>query len=142
MNRACTLCIGEEIFVVSDAMTTHDYYEHDQPVTRLASNESDPVVGDAVLEALSLYRTNATPSGPMGTEADPVLQFAGVRTWGQLERNSHCILIREEAGSITSIPTRHAQGGGYDHLNELAIHCQAIPEEIGAAVRQAIKLCE
>jgi len=143
MIKSCSLYIRKgEIIVVSQAMTTHGFETCDQPVLRLDTNESNITVGEAVMKALSLYRKNIPPHGPLGRKPDPILEFAGVRTWGQLERRSRCISISEESGSVTVGPTRRPPEGGYNHLDKLAIHCRAVPEEIGAAVRQAAALCE
>jgi len=52
VKPACAFYIRKnEIFVVSEAMTTHGYEEHDEPVTKLAANEPDIAVGEAVRKA-------------------------------------------------------------------------------------------
>lgn len=143
MRRSCALYIrkGETIFV-SQAMTTHGFEMDDQPTARLSNDDSDMAIGEAVLKALNLYRENVPPAGPLGRKPDPVLQFAGVKTWGQLERQSRNVSIEEKSGTVSVVPTRRPEEGGYDPLNQLAIHCRAVPEEIGAAVRRAATLSE
>jgi hypothetical protein len=144
VKRACALYVKKnEIFVVSEVMTTHGFEQHDQPVTKLTANEPDLAVGEAVLRALALYRQNVPPFGPGGRKPDPVLEFVGVRTWGQLQRSSQMVSIEEkEPDSISAVPTRRSIDGGYDYLKELAVHCRAVPEEIGTAIRKAVLLCE
>jgi len=143
MRTSCAVYIRKEgMFVVSAAMTTHGFEIDDMPVTKLAAAEQTEVaIGKAVLKALDAYRKNVSPPGPNGRQPDPVLQFVGAKSWGQLERSSLNVFIKDESGSIRAVPTRRSPKGGYVHLEELAVHCRAIPEEIGVAVRKAVQLC-
>ena len=141
MRRSCRVYLRRnEILVVSAAMTTHGFEIDDEPVSRLIKGFDD--VGDAVLRALSVYRSRVTPPGPEGRQQDPILRFAGVKTWGQLERTSRSLFVEEDAGSICIVPTRHSPEGGYEHLNQLKVCCRALPEEIRAAIREAAQLCD
>jgi hypothetical protein len=142
LRRTCRVYLRKnDTLVSSAAMTTHGFEIDDVPIFRLDADQPDAAIGKAVLQALNSYRWNVSPPGPEGRHPDPVLEFAEVKSWRQLEKGSRNIFIREKDGSITAIPTRRPPEGGYDHLNELAVHCRAIPEEIGAAVRQAALLC-
>jgi hypothetical protein len=142
MKRTCVVYLRkDELFIVSAAMTTHGFEIDDAPVCRLAADQAEATIGEAVLRALDAYRTNVPPPGPAGRHPDPVLQFVGVKSWGQLERSSRSISINDESGSIRAIPTRRLPAGGYDYLDELAVQCQAVPEQIGAAIRQVAPSC-
>jgi hypothetical protein len=142
LQKSCVVYLREtEIVVVSNAMTTHGFEIDDLPITRLTAAQFDSVLGDAILEALGRYRTNVLPPGPRGRQPDPVLKFVGVRTWGQLERSTRNIFVTEELGSITAIPTRRIQKGGYDFLYEFAVRSSTVPVDIGLALSQAAKFC-
>lgn len=122
-------------------MTTHGFEITQEPVFKLHENSTEIGIGEAVLKALNSYRHDV-PTPPLNDrQPDPLLEFIGVKTWGQLERSSRCILITEKLGSISATPTAHSPQGGYDHLNGLAVRCLPSADEIGAAVRRAAELC-
>ena len=142
-GRTCSLYIRKnETFVVSSALTTHGYYMDDVPVFRVAPDQPDSAIGEAVLKALDSYRKDVPPVRHEDRKTYPVLQAIGLRSWGQLERTSRNISIEEDSGSVVVIPTRRPPEGGYEPLDQLAVHCRAVADEIGAAVRKAALLCE
>jgi hypothetical protein len=142
MRKICFVYLRKkEALVISAAMTTHGFEIAQEPVFRLVKDQSETAIGEAVLKALNSYRKGVAPLPPGDDRGDPVLQFVGVKTWGQLERTSRNILVKDESGSLSAVPTQRPPEGGYNHLNDLAVSCRAVPEEIGAAVRQAAQLC-
>lgn len=140
--RVCSVYLrDDEIFVVSAAKTKPGFEIHRQPVFRLCEDESDIAIGEAVLKALASYRENVPAPGLDSRSPDAVLQSLGARSWRQVERSSRNVLITDESGEISAVPTRRPPDGGYVHLNGFAVHCRARPDEVGAAVRGAALLC-
>jgi hypothetical protein len=142
-GKACSLYIRKnETFVVSSALTTHGYYVDRVPVFRVTPDQPDSVIGEAVLRALDSYRENLLPTRPEDRKPDPVLQAMGLKSWGQLERTSRNVSVEENSGSVVVVPTRRPPEGGYNRLDNLALHCLAIADDIGATARKAALLCE
>ncbi|SRR5579884_1478036 len=140
--KVCNLYVRDsDILVVSTATTTAGFEISQEPIFRLRADKPNVDIGHVVLRALEAHRTNIPPPSLKECSSDRVLSEIGVRSWRQLERTSRNILVTQEGGLVSATPTQHLSGGGYTHLNELTVRCRAIPEEIGAAVRQAELLC-
>ena len=75
----------------------------------------------------------------------PMLQLAGVRTWGAFVRQVPSINVVEDEGSIIVEPLLNAgPRKGYSRAGKepIRISATADDEDLGAAILQAIELCE
>jgi hypothetical protein len=65
---------------------------------------------------------------------DPLLAFAGFRSWKSFERGAAYFSVTSEGDMLTIIPSAPAPRGGFLHEPAKAVRCEATAEAVGAAV--------
>ncbi len=132
-------------YLHSCSKTTAGWWLTTAPYIRLPADARPLEVGNAVLRGLEASRHNIPGPTRWDGIIEPMLELAGVKSWGKFMKDSLSISIGDDGEWLTFEPTKN-QGPrrGCTWLGEknFRIPHGSTAEEIGNAVQRAIELCE
>jgi hypothetical protein len=132
-------------YVHSCSKTQAGWWLSAPPFIRLPADEPPADIGNAVLRGLEESRPNIPDPTNWDGVFDPMLELAGVKSFGKFMKDSVSIGIWDDGEWLSFEPNKN-QGPrrGYTPLVEkdFRIPRGATAEEIGIAVLRAIELCE
>jgi hypothetical protein len=133
-------------YVQPMSQTTSGLWVASRPLVRIDSYASRESKGQAALDALNASRLSVPlPSDPNGL-FDPILEIAQARSYESFMKHARHIQLTLESDRLTVIPYEKARKprgtllGIPEKTIELA--AGATPEEIGAAMEEALSRCK
>ncbi len=112
---------------------------------RRISIESAAQLGQVCLEAIQTVTDSVPHPTEFASHFQPMLELAGVKSWGQFTRNAPYVDVIADHESYRISPTRNAgPKQGYDAATAgpITLPLDASAKQIGEAVQQAFDLCE
>ena len=113
-----------------------------QPMKSLPEESSDAELGRMIVSVANESQEGLPLPKNLNKEMLlPMLKFVGYRSWKKLEENAYYSRANIEGDKVIVTPGCHAEDRGYIGMPTLAIECSVDnPDEIGRAVREAIRL--
>ena len=136
MSHASVFLRGDDAYVVSAAKDVAGIFREGDWHIKL-TKPSRRELGEVVLSGLAAYRDNVPVTLYVrGVKQPPsqFLAFAGFKSWRAFERGTTYFMIERIDGRIRITPTVAASKGGYLHLPDRGVLCQASAEEIGGCL--------
>ena len=94
-----------DFIIHPDSCTTVEAWILSEPCVRLPVDCTDGQLGATVLSALERSKTGVPHPTEWKGLLEPLLQAAGVKSWGAFAKNAVCVLVSEEANNIELVPT-------------------------------------
>lgn len=114
-----------------------------EPYVRLPVDCTDGQLGATLLSALESSKTGVPHPTEWKGLLEPLLQAAGVKSWGAFAKNAVCVLVSEEADNIELVPTVNLgarEGFEEDEEKKKSMAIPVGPDALGTHVREAIAL--
>jgi hypothetical protein len=142
MKRATAYQRGERIILHASSKTKAGVWILSAPV--LAADQTDPRhLGEGVLEALDGSREGVPHPISWKGIFDPVLQLAGVKSWGTFAKMAKCVQIEFGTNRIALLPTKNLGAkDGFEPLPAKLRSSSPVTADIGNALLFAFRDAE
>jgi hypothetical protein len=137
---------GEHWYLQPSSRTTKGLWVATPPVIQLDRDAPLECKGEAAMKVLNTSRASIPIPTDLEDVMAPLLETAKVRSYAAFMKHARCISMKLESREIKVIPQKKLARpkGALNSLPEKTIYLMedAPPEEIGAALQEALRLCE
>ncbi|HYR82920.1 MAG TPA: hypothetical protein VE422_02460 [Terriglobia bacterium] len=112
-----------------------------QPIARLPLESPPEVIGEAVLQALSLFRRDVPFPENFEAASVAALNGTGFKNWKTFTRDARRLGVSSDGDKVKITPTV-SDGRNFADLPEKAVTCSSIPDEVGRGVLEGFSRCE
>jgi hypothetical protein len=143
MKKAISYKRKNQIFLHAVSKTTAGVWILDQPVFAVDASDISQL-GVNIYEALNSSKEGVVHPTHWKGIFDPVLQLAGVKTWGTFAKTAKCVEIELETNSVSMVPTKnHGADGGFEQIDSKRVHAKTInPIDLGSTLLSAFEVAE
>lgn len=143
MKKAISYKRKNQILLHAVSKTTAGVWILDQPVFSVDASDISRL-GTNIYEALNSSREGIVHPTSWKGIFDPVLQLAGVKTWGTFAKSAKCVEIELEPNSASFVPTKNrGADGGFERMDSMQMHIKIIDSaHLGAALLSAFEVAE
>jgi hypothetical protein len=135
-----------EWYIQPSSKTTTGLWIATPPLIQLNKHDPRPRKGEAVMEALNASRHGVPVPADNEDLVGPMLALAGVKSWSVFVKKAKCVGLELENNRLTLMPHRPMprSKGALEGIPEqaLVLPADASPEEIGAALEEAMSRCQ
>ena len=141
MKQAMLYRRGDELFVHASSETTDGVWILSEPCLKLGITASNADIGRVLKEALQGSRTKVPHPKVWTNLFEPILKYAGVRSWSSFRRGATSSIITEADSAITVIPTTSGQDDSFQPRKSHAVTLFGpSDDELGRVARQVLDL--
>lgn len=132
-------------YLHSSSQTTDGVWIATQPFLKLPPDADLSAIGEAVMRAIDASRQSVPHPAAWNGLFQPMLQLAGAKSWATFVKGSMCLRFEADDCVLLVTPTKNL-GPKEGHLplsdKVLRLPRGSTDEGVGAAVQEAIALCE
>ena len=138
--RAACYVRGQHVFIQPMSRTRTGIWIGSDPCQMLSVECSTDELGAAVLKALRDSKDGVPQPSNWDDVARPLLDLAGVGSWGSFSRGSRLVSISQQ--DTIAVKPRRRRGRGYDPIEDMVrtLPADAPAMLLGEAVRWAIEV--
>jgi len=145
MKAATVYRRGNHIYLHASSKTTAGVWIATPPFIKTDCGSSPSDIGKSVLEALDGSHTPVPHPTKWNGLIAPLLEQAGVKSWGTFMRKAHCLDLEVAEDRLKLIPHRHLGAReGFEPMLERAFDVPSTSSlnHIGTALVEALALCQ
>ena len=131
-----------EVFLNSSSKTSVGAWVCTSPYLIVDSHDVEQL-GRAVIEVINGSLDGIPHPTEFTSLTKPILEMAGVKSWGAFVKGAHCCEISESNDVITITPTINQGKNGFDHINDKSLNINlSTVKKIGDELIEAFSYCE
>jgi hypothetical protein len=136
----------EAWYFLSQSKATTGLWIGASPLIELRRHDSRQRKGEVAFEVLAASREGVPLPEDTDAEIIPLLKRAGVKYWSQFMKKAKCVGLELESNHLTIRPYRQIPRGkgaveGIEGQH-IVLPADASPEEVGAALEEAMSRCQ